>query len=205
MAYAGAVEFIQFNERAAVVPLPYQMYDLIGFVGTVVEEADNRPIGIYVNTKLGVVIFTGIFAGVGFGFYTFIYALLYRMMAPPRDVGYDSPPVGKYRAPERGRNRTQALISDLENAQAKMTASFWPVRFFNGYENNSVYGRTACALARLRRTPGVCHTPLHFHPSGCCQNMALSERARSLPASALICWQFLLGERLPGIKKTFTN
>lgn len=104
MGYAGAVEFIQFNERTATVPLPYQMYQPTGFVGIVAEEAGNVPIGFYVSVKLGIVIFTGIFAAVGFGFYTFVYALIYRMVAPPRYVGYDSPPVGKYRPPpERGR------------------------------------------------------------------------------------------------------
>jgi hypothetical protein len=97
MAYAGSVEFINYNMRSQVIPIPSRMYQPTGFVGVTVEEAGNAKYGIVVRERLGVVVFTGVFMGVGFGLFTMIYAFIYRIIAPPRYQGYDVPPVGKYR------------------------------------------------------------------------------------------------------------
>jgi hypothetical protein len=99
MAWAAADVFLTENQKARWLPLPAEMYQPMGFVGFRVEEAGGMFIGTYVPWNLGLVLFTGIFMAVGFGLFTVLYAFIYRMVAPPRYMGYDSPPVGKYRPP----------------------------------------------------------------------------------------------------------
>jgi hypothetical protein len=97
IAYAGSVEFLKYNLSHPTIPISARMYQPTGFVGVTVEEAGGRKFGINVGVQLGVILFTGIFSGVGFGLFTLVYAIIYRFTAPPRYLGADSPPVGKYR------------------------------------------------------------------------------------------------------------
>ncbi|MFZ6029803.1 MAG: hypothetical protein ACOYYS_18980 [Chloroflexota bacterium] len=97
VAYAAAVEFVDFNQNSRLIPLPEKLYQPIGYLSF--KSADfGMSFGFQVgDTKWGVAIFTVLFYFMGLAIFSTIYAFIYRFIGPPRYIGYDVPPVGKYR------------------------------------------------------------------------------------------------------------
>lgn len=97
IAYAGAVEFIKFNQQARLIPLPNELYEPMGYVSYTIPDTSKTFGANLGDTLLGVPVFTVIFWLVGMGFFTFIYAVVYQMSGPPRYSGANVPPLKKGR------------------------------------------------------------------------------------------------------------
>jgi hypothetical protein len=100
IAYAAADLFIPANSQSNVIPLPVQFYQQIGTVDINISFINFSYAINFGRLTWGVLAFTGIFWLIGLGLLSLVYSLLYRFTAPPRYIGYDSPPVGKYRPPK---------------------------------------------------------------------------------------------------------
>lgn len=100
MAYAGAKELIDYNEREKKLGLPDVLYDQVSISYTkyipALKEDDvvNKFLGQFKN---GYLLFMLIFMFIGFGLFSLFYAALYRFTGPSRYTSFDSPPVKKYR------------------------------------------------------------------------------------------------------------
>jgi len=99
LAYAGAVEFLNFNQKNPILPLTADMYQPLGVQYIRLEDVDmSIPVNLGSLTTC-VLAFTVVFMVLGYALYSLIYAIFYKSMAPPRYGPLDSPPVGKYRPP----------------------------------------------------------------------------------------------------------
>jgi hypothetical protein len=100
MAYAGAKEFVDWNERTQKLSLPDQLYDKVQISYTkyipALKEDDvvNKSLA---NVKYGYLVFMLIFMFIGFGAFSFVYSALYRVSGPSRYSPLDSPEVRKPR------------------------------------------------------------------------------------------------------------
>jgi hypothetical protein len=100
MAYAAADLFVAYNQKSNLLPLPADIYKQVEPINQVIPGM-NRQVNIgFGGITWADVAFTFIFWLLGMGVFSFVYALFYSMMAPPRYIGYDSPPVGRYRPPK---------------------------------------------------------------------------------------------------------
>jgi len=97
IAFAAADVFITWNQKAHLLPLPPEMYQRIGLVAYTIPITNKLLSFNFGSLRLGDVLFTIIWFLLGLGIFTLVYSVFYRFMAPPRYVGYDSPPVKKYR------------------------------------------------------------------------------------------------------------
>ena len=98
MAYAGAKELVDYNQKARKFGLPETLYDQVNIKYTKYVPAlkENDVVNDFLgNFKYGYLLFMAIFMFLGFGFFSFVYAALYRMTGPPRYSSFDSPPVRK--------------------------------------------------------------------------------------------------------------
>lgn len=100
LSYAGAKEFVDYNQRTQKLGLPKQLYDKVQISYTkyipALKEDDvvNKALS---SVKYGYVAFMLIFMFIGFGAFSFVYSALYRVSGPPRYSPLDSPRVGKPR------------------------------------------------------------------------------------------------------------
>ena len=96
MSYAGAKEFIDYNERTQKLDLPDQLYDKVNISYTkyipALKEDDvvNKSL---TNVKYGYLVFMAIFMFIGFGAFSFVYSAIYRVSGPSRYNMLDSPEV----------------------------------------------------------------------------------------------------------------
>ena len=100
MSYAGAKEFIDYNERNQKLGLPDQLYDKVHISYTKYIPAlkeDDVVNKFLANIKYGYLVFMLIFMFVGFGAFSFVYSALYRVSGPSRYTPLDSPEVRKPR------------------------------------------------------------------------------------------------------------
>lgn len=100
MAYAGAKEFVDYNQNARKVGLPEALYEKVNITYTKYVPAlnENDVINKFLgNFKVGYLLFMAIFMFIGFGLFSLLYAALYRMTGPSRYSSFDSPPVGKFK------------------------------------------------------------------------------------------------------------
>jgi hypothetical protein len=94
MAYAGAKEFVDYNQRTQKLSLPEQLYDKVYISYTKYIPAlkeDDVVNDALANVKYGYVIFMLIFMFIGFGAFSFVYSALYRVSGPSRYSPLDSP------------------------------------------------------------------------------------------------------------------
>jgi hypothetical protein len=100
LSYAGAKEFVDYNERTQKLGLPKQLYDKVQISYTkyipALKEDDvvNKALA---NVKYGYLIFMLIFMFIGFGAFSFVYSAIYRVSGPSRYSPLDSPEVRKLR------------------------------------------------------------------------------------------------------------
>jgi hypothetical protein len=98
MSYAGAKEFVDYNQRTQKLGLPDQLYDKVQIKYTkyipALKEDDvvNKSLA---HVKYGYLVFMLIFMFIGFGAFSFVYSALYRVSGPSRYSMLDSPEVRK--------------------------------------------------------------------------------------------------------------
>jgi hypothetical protein len=100
MAYAGAKELTDYNERTQKFGLPDQLYDKVHISYTKYIPAlkeDDVVNKFLANLKYGYLLFMLIFMFIGFGAFSFVYSALYRVSGPSRYTSLDSPEVRKPR------------------------------------------------------------------------------------------------------------
>ena len=100
MSYAGAKEFVDWNQKTKKLGLPDQLYDKVQISYTkyipALKEDDvvNKSLA---QVKYGYLVFMLIFMFIGFGAFSFAYSALYRVSGPSRYSPLDSPEVRKPR------------------------------------------------------------------------------------------------------------
>jgi hypothetical protein len=96
MAYAGAKEFIDYNQKSQKLSLPKELYDKVEIPYTKYIPALKKDDVVNKNLahlKYGYVLFTLIFMFIGFGAFSFIYSAIYRVSGPSRYTVVDAPQV----------------------------------------------------------------------------------------------------------------
>ena len=102
ISWAGAELFLQTN---TIVPLPAELYKKVliplsrqGTVDALSSEINNLLSGL--NVTWGTIFFTLVFVFLGYGILSILYAVMYRVVGPPRYSQFDSRPIP---APKRRR------------------------------------------------------------------------------------------------------
>ena len=98
MSYAGAKEFIDYNQKAQKLDLPNFLYNkvYISYMKYVPALKENDVVNDFLaHIKVGYLIFMLIFMVIGFGAFSFVYSALYRVSGPSRYSLLDSPEVRK--------------------------------------------------------------------------------------------------------------
>jgi hypothetical protein len=96
MSYAGAKEFVDYNQKTAKLGLPEVVYDKVEIPYTKYIPAlkdDDVVNKFFAKMKYGYIIFMLIFMFIGFGAFSFVYSAMYRATGPSRYSMIDSPEV----------------------------------------------------------------------------------------------------------------
>ena len=98
MSYAGAKEFIDYNQKTRKLGLPDKMYEQVQLPYTKYIPAlkeDDVVNKFLAKIKYGYVLAMIIFMCIGFGAFSLFYSALYRATGPSRYSMLDSPEVRK--------------------------------------------------------------------------------------------------------------
>ncbi len=105
IAYTAADVFVTMNGQYQWVPLPGEYYVPLGMQYIRIEDA-NFVYGInFGGLKMGVAVLTGIFLFLELGLYSLLYAIFYKITAPPLYGPTDAPELGRYRDNRRSSRR----------------------------------------------------------------------------------------------------
>ena len=96
MAYAGAKELVDYNQRTQKLGLPDLLYKPVFISYTKYIPAlkqDDVVNKFLAPVKYGYLVFMAIFMFIGFSAFSFIYSAIYRASGPPRYSPIDAPPI----------------------------------------------------------------------------------------------------------------